>query len=108
MGSFWTARCKQCATVFRVHEGFGVAAMVLRCWRCGRERWLKFNDCSPSGMPWGDKNPGEWDPAVDSPSLVEPCPCGGGYSAKAKSRCPNCRSTKLEHLEGEGAWGSWD
>lgn len=61
-----------------------MSAYLLRCDRCGGERWVSFMDVD---LNWRD--------TTDVEGCAGHCTCGGSFALDAPPRCPQCRSTDL-------------
>lgn len=124
MGSSFRAACKACGHRFQVEEGGGFAFHLLHCTQCGKAKAVSFEELGEAHLgylksldvPYSIATAAH-DEAIQAtyggPALSEPvyhrkvqriagsCRCGGRFSLKARPRCPQCRSTRLENT-GQG------
>ncbi len=104
MGETIRARCGDCGQELELSTGIGFASAVLRCDRCGREKWVDHLQA----REWADAHPGGGDYFSDMDRYLDMhaprCRCGGRYHPNAPLRCTKCRSTNLEDIQGGVLW----
>jgi hypothetical protein len=83
MGEAFDATCQDCGTVSNVSLGRGFTFLLQHCEACGKPKALSLRE--------------KIDPDDDT---FDTCECGGRLSFDAPPRCPDCRSTDLEPIEG--------
>ncbi|MDD5172139.1 MAG: hypothetical protein PHF60_03835 [Candidatus ainarchaeum sp.] len=85
MGVELAATCKECSAKFRIMEGGGEAFTILRCDKCGKEKYMhliKLN-LRRADIKTIEKAAGK-------------CDCGGRNTSDAPPRCPSCKSKNLD------------
>jgi len=122
MGHQYEAKCLDCGAISTVSEGGGFVFHLLRCNKCGETISILFDELGELHQRYLKGLPGpysiatsEHDKDVQEHAPVEPisekeykkgvekfagkCDCGGNYTFKAKPRCRECHSTRLEKGE---------
>ena len=111
--------CSECGESFTVSEGGGFIFHLLHCEACGEEksvgfaelgglheRYVKGLDTPFCSATWESDRRIQRDPSVEPldkdayhaevERMAGGCNCGGGFSFRAKPRCPACGSTRHE------------
>ena len=119
MGMCSEAECLDCGTRFAVKHGGGFRFHLLLCDTCGETKRLDFEELglihlrylkglsvpycvASSGHDRYVKEHLDLEPLAEDDYYREveafagACPCGGRFTFDAPTRCPRCRSTRLE------------
>lgn len=122
MGQGCTAICKDCGNEFTANIGGGFFFHLLHCHRCGKEKFVGFDElgeihlryikglsgpyCMASasmdeniqnnyqGKPLSEK---EYHTEVEK--YAGNCECGGKFKFNAKPRCPACKSQNYDAID---------
>jgi predicted Zn-ribbon and HTH transcriptional regulator len=123
MGCSYQVKCCDCEAEFMVDEGGGMSFQLLRCDQCGDIKWVSFDELGELHLRYlkGLSGPyciasAEYDREVREyapmepiteeeyhagiEAMMKPCECGGKLTFNAPARCPECRSTKFEEIDG--------
>ena len=120
MGRRVYSKCLDCGETFITQKGGGIFYRLLHCDKCGRMKAVGLDKIDET-FPWRKGTGGtRLAPAADMRRVrrhvqVEPiseveydkraeayagkCRCRGKYKLDAPSRCPKCRSIRLEEVE---------
>jgi len=127
MGHQFEAKCLDCGAISTVLKGGGFVFHLLHCDTCGETTSICFDDLGELHLRYLKGLPGpyciatsEHDKDVQENADIEPiskkeynkgvekfagkCDCGGDYTFDAPPRCSECRSTRLEKVEGGLGW----
>lgn len=119
MGHQVDAQCLDCQATFTVQHGGGFSFHLLRCNRCGKTKAISFSELGELHLRYLKGLPGPYccasaayDQYVQEHVAVEPiggeeyhkmiektakkCRCRGVFTFDAPTRCPACRSTRIE------------
>jgi predicted Zn-ribbon and HTH transcriptional regulator len=93
-----------------IDEGGGMFFHLLRCDQCGETMSVSFDElpyCIASAehdrevrenAPVEPITEEEYHAGVEA--MMKPCECGGRLTFNAPARCPECRSTNFEEIDG--------
>jgi hypothetical protein len=128
MGTRYWAICNDCRHKFRVDEGGGFFCHLLKCDKCGGDKFISFDELGDVHLGYlkglsgpycvatsehdkyvRENYPGESLTEEEYHQEVEniagKCKCGGRYKFNAPPRCPKCKSTNIVHdPDGELIW----
>ena len=116
MGSAIGVICNACDARFVASRGGGFFFHLLHCARCGKEKFVGFDELGDAHLRYVKGLAGPWTIATRSldehiqenvdieaideqqydaivESKADPCDCGGRFSLKASPRCPQCLSS---------------
>ncbi len=97
MGHSYDAICQHCEGRFRVDVGPGMSFHNLHCDRCGKSKFIGFDEIDK--LQGKKHNPvrayDDADYQAKLEQLVGSCPCKGRFRFNAPSRCPQFRGTSF-------------
>ena len=118
MGATYEATCNKCGHKFKLNIGGGIFFQLLKCDKCGKDKYISFEEIGEPHLGYLKGLPGpysavtwEHDEYVQKNYPGEPlsqeeyhlevekiagkCKCGGHYKFDAPPRCPKCRSEDI-------------
>jgi len=124
MGHTVRAKCLDCGEQFKVDHGGGFIFHLLRCDKCGENKYIGFDDIPDLHAQYLKGLPGPYSMAssshdkwIQEHAEVNPiseedyhngvekfagaCRCTGNYRFGAPPRCPRCSSKNIEEGEQE-------
>jgi hypothetical protein len=97
VGYAYDAVCKECGAEFRVEDGPSRCARNLHCDRCGKSKFITFDEMDKLFGQEHDLGRADDDPEYQAKleQLIKRCRCKGRFRFEAPPRCPRCRGTSF-------------